>query len=271
MSKFRVVALLAMLHFYCTALYGQLVTNTAIAPSQLVQNTLLGGGVTAFNITYQGYPTAIGYFDGSNSNIGIAEGVVLTTGTASDSIDFGMQLGPFGPNDNSSAGFDNLTPGDPDLGAIGGAQSFNATILEFDFVPTGDTVKFNYVFASDEYLEFVNMGVNDAFAFWISGPGIVGSQNIALVPGTATPVTIDNVNSTTNAAYYTDNGDGMTAPQNTDPTVVQYDGFTVPLTAVAVVNPCDTFHIKIAISDIGDGIYDSGVLFSKPRVSQVTV
>lgn len=238
---------------------GQLVTNTTQTPQALVQNVLMGGGVTALNITYVGYPTAIGYFDGSNSNIGIGEGVILTTGTASDSLTFGTQLGPHGPNNSSGAGFDNLEPGDPDLATIGGAPSFNAAILEFDFIPTGDTVKFNYVFASDEYLEFVNLGVNDAFAFWISGPGIAGQQNIALIPGTTTPVTIDNVNDVTNPTYYIDNGDGFSPPQNTDSTVVQYDGFTTVLTAIAAVNPCDTFHIKIAISDIGDGILDSGV------------
>lgn len=267
MSTIRLVATLAALLFSVTSATAQLVTNTTISPAQLVQNTLLGGGVTAFNIQYSGYSTAIGYFDGSGSNIGLNEGVILTTGTASDSIVFGQQAGPFGPNNASGSGIDNLTPGDPDLGTIGGATSFNATILEFDFIPTGDTIKFNYVFASEEYLEFVNAGVNDAFAFWISGPGIVGQQNIALVPGTTTPVTIDNVNNVTNPAYYIDNGDGMTAPQNTDPTVVGYDGFTTVLQAVAVVNPCDTFHIKIAISDIGDGILDSGVFLEAESFS----
>jgi len=55
-------------------------------------------------------------------------------------------------------------------------------------------------------------GFNDIFAFLISGPGIVGTQNIALVPGTTTPVSIFNVNNVTNPAYYVNNGDGFTPP-----------------------------------------------------------
>ena len=239
--------------------YGQLVTNTTITPVNLVQNTLLGSGVTAFNIQYTGYSTAIGYFDATNSNVGLDEGLILTTGTASDSIDFGTQVGPYGPNDQSGHGIDNLAPGDNDLAALTNLQSFNAAVLEFDFIPTGDTVRFNYVFGSDEYMEFVGGGVNDAFAFWISGPGFGAPTNIALIPGTTTAVSIDDLNANVNNAYYIDNGDGLSPPQNADPTVHQYDGFTTVLTAIAAVNPCDTFHIKIAISDMGDGVVDSGV------------
>lgn len=268
MTLSRVSAILVATLFSISSASAQLVTTTGISAQSLVQNTLLGGGVTAFNITFTGVPTAIGHFDGSQCNVGLNEGIIITTGTARDSIDpFGDQLGPFGPNNSGSAGFDNFAPGDPDLALITGIQSFNAGVLEFDFVPTGDTVRFNYVFASDEYLEFVGGGINDAFAFWISGPGIPTPTNIALIPGTATPVTIDNVNNVTNAAYYIDNGDGVTAPQNTSATYIQYDGMTTVLTAEAVVTPCDTFHLKIAISDMSDGIYDSGVFLEARSLS----
>ena len=96
-------------------------------------------------------------------------------------------------------------------------------------------INFNYVFGSEEYPEFVNAGFNDAFGFFLSGPNPTGGmyvdQNLAIVPGTAnTPVSIFNVNNVSNSAYYVDNGDGFTAPQNSDPTVIQFDGFTTPLT-----------------------------------------
>ena len=117
--------------------------------------------------------------------------------------------------------------GDPDLltiansvpGLIG--QTFtvssteDAAILEFDFVPSSDTVTFNYVFASEEYLDFVNSSYNDVFAFLISGPGITGPYNsppgfpggainIAEVPNSipSLPITISTVNDTINSQYY---------------------------------------------------------------------
>ncbi len=251
----------SILLFICTLnSFAQLVTNSNVSPSDLVQNTLLGTGVNVTNITYTGDNDAIGYFDGSNTNIGLNSGIIMTTGTVENQTTlFGSQEGPFGPNDESGAGVDNNYPGDAQLETYAGMTTYNAAVLEFDFEATGSTVSFNYVFASDEYPEYVNEGYNDAFAFWISGPGISGSQNIALIPGTSTPVTIDNVNAGLNSSYFVNNGDGNSAPQNNDPTVVQYDGFTTVLTASATVQCGETYHIKLAIADVGDGIFDSGV------------
>ncbi len=257
--------------FISTFGMAQLVTNSNVSPNNLVQNTLLGAGVNAFNISYTGSNNAIGYFNGSSCNIGLASGIIMTTGTVRNETSlFGAQQGPFGPNDEPGAGIDNNEPGDGQLNAyVNGTDTYNASVLEFDFDATGSTVSFNYVFASDEYPEFVDAGYNDVFAFLISGPGIVGSKNIAIIPGTNTPVTIDNVNSGLNSSYYINNGDGNSAPQNNNSSLVQYDGFTTVLTASSEVQCGETYHIKIAIADAGDGAYDSGVFleggsFSSP-------
>ncbi len=256
---------------------AQLVTNSNVSANNLVQNTLLGSGVNAYNISYTGSNDAIGYFDGSNCNINLSSGIIMTTGTVRNQTSlFGAQEGPFGPNDEAGAGIDNNEPGDGQLAAYaGGNSTHNAAILEFDFDATGSVVSFNYVFGSDEYPEFVNAGYNDVFAFWISGPGISGNQNIAVIPGTSTPVTIDNVNSNSNSNYYINNGDGNSAPQNNNNTVVQYDGFTTVLTATSNVQCGQTYHIKIAICDVGDGSYDSGVFleggsFTSPSPMEVS-
>ncbi|MEM7038021.1 MAG: choice-of-anchor L domain-containing protein, partial [Bacteroidota bacterium] len=125
------------------------------------------------------------------------------------------------------------------------------------------------VFGSEEYDEYVCATFNDVFAFFISGPGIVGQQNIALVPGTTTPVAINTVNVgmpgqfgsagpgciTTNSQYYFQN--------NAAVTTVQYDGFTTSLVAKSAVMPCSTYHIKLAIADAGDGALDSGVFLEE--------
>ena len=253
---------------------AQLVTNSNASPNFLVQNTLLGGGVTATNISYTGEPDAIGSFNGSNSNIGLASGVIMTTGTVENVTNLlGTQQGPFGPNDTGSAGMDNSASGDPLLDGLSSATTEDAAILEFDFVAVGSNVSFNYVFASEEYLEFVNAGFNDVFGFFISGPNPLGGNysntNIALIPGTSIPVTIDNLNNISYSQYYNNNGDGSIAPQNSDVTVVQYDGFTDVLTAAADVVCGQSYHIKIAIADAGDGAYDSGVFLEAQSFTSV--
>ncbi len=239
--------------------FAQLTVNGSLTPLQLVQSILIGNGVSVSNVTYTGAPAAIGSFNGTASNIGIASGILLTTGNLTNAV---------GPNNLGGQGIDNNRSGDADLNIISGVTTFDASVLEFDFVPASDTLRFNYVFASEEYPEFVGGLVNDAFGFFISGPGISGpfssnSQNVAIIPGTTTPVTINDLNNgdndcdlggpngpCSNCQYYVDNCNGST---------VQYDGFTTPLTAMAVVACGETYHIKIAIADGGDGVYDSGV------------
>jgi gliding motility-associated-like protein len=243
---------------------AQLSTNSNVSANFLVQNTLLGGGVSATNVSYNGDVDAMGSFIGSNCNIGLNSGVIMTTGTVENSTTFlGAQQGPFGPNDNPGAGMDNGAGGDALLDGLSSASTEDAAILEFDFEAVGSSISFRYVFASEEYLEYVNAGFNDVFGFFITGQnpngGNYSSTNIALIPGTSTPVTIDNLNNISNSQYYNNNGDGNSAPQNSDNTVVQYDGFTDALTASADVVCGQVYHIKIAIADAGDGQYDSGV------------
>ncbi|MES2140699.1 MAG: choice-of-anchor L domain-containing protein [Bacteroidota bacterium] len=248
-----------VLLFISTFAKAQLTVSGALTPSQLVQTVLLGSGVTATNITYNGAPLAIGAFVGSSSNIGLAAGVLMTCGDITNAV---------GPNNASSSSIDNSLPGDPDLDQImSPTLSYDATILEFDFTPTSDTVKFRYVFGSEEYMEYVSTtpgGINDGFGFFISGPGITGpftnnAKNIALIPGTTLPVTMYNLNLNSNGAFYFDNGDGFGSGTAPNGQTVQYDGFTVPLIAVTGVQCGQVYHIKLAVADGGDGIIDSGV------------
>jgi gliding motility-associated-like protein len=245
--------------FLASQLKAQLTTSQALTPQQLVQNVLLGGGVTASNITYTGNLATRGTFNGVASNIGLPNGVLLTCGSNVNAI---------GPNNNSAINGSNGLAGDPDLDLImSPTNSFDATVLEFDFVPSSDTLRFRYVFGSEEYMEYVSTlpgGINDGFGFFISGPGITGpftnnAKNIALIPGTSLPVTMFNLNLNTNSAFYFDNGDGTGSGTAPDGATVQYDGFTVPLTAITGVQCGQTYHIKLAIADGGDGIIDSGV------------
>ncbi len=252
---------------------AQLIVNTGNTPAWYVQNVLLGGGVTVSNITFTaGNPNQIGEFNSAAANVGIAQGLILSTGDVNVAI---------GPNNSGSStvGSTGMSGTDPDLLAIAGASIFDQAILEFDFVPQGDTVKFNYVFASEEYPEYAppnSSSYNDAFGFFLSGPGIAGpysngAVNIALIPNTTLPVSITNINAVTNNAYYVSNGDGFTSPYNSNPQYIQFDGKTVRLTAVYPVQCGQTYHIKIAIADAGDGSFDSGVFLEAGSFSSNAV
>jgi gliding motility-associated-like protein len=223
-------------------------------PAQLVQNTLVGYGVTVSNVTFTGSAQAMGKFvNGGTTNIGFTSGIVITSGSATNVI---------GPNTSGSTGTNTNGGSDPQLAALVSGTVYDAAALEFDFVPISDTIKFRYVFGSDEYPEFSNSSYNDVFGFFISGPNPNGgnyvNKNMAIIPGTTnTPVSINNINNGTsnsgpcmNCAYYVNNTNGLT---------IEYDGLTVVMTAWALVTPCVSYHFKAAIGDVGDHIYDSGV------------
>jgi PKD repeat protein len=240
--------------------YSQLTVNNSLTPQQLVQNILAGTGVQISNVSYSGAAISIGSFDGTSSNIGFPGGLILSTGNIADAV---------GPNNSGSSGEDNNQPGDLDLDVITSNDTYDAAVLEFDFVPVSDTIKFNYVFGSEEYMEFVNGGVNDGFGFFISGPGINGpfannAENLALIPGTSQFVTIDNVNEDLNGQFYFNN-------ENPAGQSVQYDGFTLPLQAISQVQCGQTYHLKIVIADAGDGVWDSGVFLEAGSLSSTDV
>lgn len=222
--------------------------NSGLKAEDLVNN-LLGEGVTVSNVTLTGANLSAGTFTGGEGILGFENGIILSTGN----IAFVR-----GPNEFDDVTAVNDLPGDPDLDAlIPGFQTFDATVLEFDFVPETGIVQFEYVFTSDEYNEFVNTEFNDVFGFYVNG------ENIALIPGTTTPVSINNVNNgnpfgtnASNPEYYINNdlndGGGQI---NTE-----MDGLTVVLTATAEVNPDETNRIKMAIADAGDWSLDSNVI-----------
>lgn len=250
---------------------AQITVDNSLTPAQLVQDVLLGSGVSVSNVTFTGNADMRGTFDGT-SNLGMDEGIILATGSISIAA---------GANTQTSASGGGGVSGDTDLNALISDITYDAAVLEFDFVPSSDTVRFFYVFGSEEYPEFVCSSFNDVFAFFLSGPnpggGNYNNENIAKIPGTNIPVAINTVNSGTPGGSYPSSGCQSLAysslyTDNSGGTTIQYDGFTHVLEASATVVACSTYHIKIAIADVSDGNYDSGVFlqaksFSSPAVS----
>ena len=204
---------------------------------------LVGPGVTVSNIRYTGAPVAGGTFTGGSGIIGFENGVILSSGDIASVP---------GPNDAGGTTTNNGQPGDPDLNALIPQNTFDAAVLEFDFECTGtQTISFQYVFTSEEYNEFANTNFNDVFAFFLNG------TNIALLPGSGNPVSINNVNcgnpfagAGPNCTEYINNECGSRD--------TEMDGLTVVFTATAAINP-GVNTIKLAIADAGDSVLDSNV------------
>lgn len=254
---------------------------TANVPAQDLVGTLTGSGITTLNANLNCPSTANGLFEVTGINtLGIDSGIVLSTGY----VDFAPTVGSVvGPNDGVISGPTAPTNGannDPDLQSLVPGRSIrDVCYLEFDFVPIGDSINFDFVFASSEYWDFSCSSYNDVFGFFISGPGITGTQNIALIPGTNIPIM---VNSTTNgpspgqslsncssigpgspfSQYYNDNRNGPT---------ISFGGYTDVFTAKAAVQACDTYHLKLAIADVGDDILDSGVFLKAGSLSSIGI
>lgn len=242
------------LFLFCTNAEAQLFVDTSFTAQEMVMDFFHHPDtcVAISNVTYTGDSEAVGFFDGSASNIGLDAGIMLATGSIFNAI---------GPNDHTSAGNAFFTPGDSDLEAIiGGSLTTDAAVLEFDLSSTESVIEFRYVFASEEYPEYVGSPFNDAFAFIVTGPGFTGPQNIALVPGGSTPVAINNVNDGINPGFYTNNDGGTT---------IQYDGFTTVLAAPMNLIPFETYHVKLVVADIGDSLLDSGIFIGVQSLCEI--
>lgn len=259
--------------------FAQLST-TVLTPQEAVE-LMLGDGIIVSNVTFSGNAEQIGSFTADGTNLGISSGFMMASG------DIAVGLGP---NDESACtiGGGNFGASDPDLDQLDGLTHNDAAILEFDFVATGDTAFFRYVWASEEYPEYSGAGgcgnVSDVFGFFLSGPGINGpfsnnAINIALIPGTEDFVSIFNLNGGCEGTampgdadcnyceYYVNNGDGFTSPYNGSDEYVQYDGFTLVLTAIAVLECGQSYHIKLALADVSDTAFDSAVFIETDSFS----
>ncbi len=252
---------------------AQLTTQGGIPAIQLVQNNWLGQGVTLVDASFSGAPGAIGSFNAVNTNLGLDQGIIFTTGTISDNGN-----GPHGPNNREDAGIDTGYPGTTLLASQTGPDTYDAAAIDIDFIPLGDEIEFEYVFASEEWPTYFSSGYNDAFGIFLSGPGINGMVNIATLPGGG-PVSIPNINNgqtntgpCQNCQYYVANGDGSIGPYNGSSYYLQYNGFTTPLTARAQVQCGQQYHLKIIVVDAVSTSHDSGLfLKANSLTSEVPV
>lgn len=227
-------------------LAGSLLAVTGVAQAVLVTNNtnavalaaaITGAGITVSNATLTtNTDLPSGTFTGGAASVGFDSGIVLTTGTTACVA---------GPNNQS--------------GCTGGG---NSTVLGFDFTSTTGQIFFQYVFASEEYNEYVGSVFNDSFKLFLNG------VNIAQLPAGAGFVTINNVNCLANSTYYRNNSSGGPTGCTNLGLDIQYDGLTVVLTATGTV-AAGLNHFDFDISDVGDSSLDSGVFIKAGSFSGI--
>ena len=230
----------------------------ALTPDDLVL-AILGPGISYSNVQYKGSPLAAGTFSSGDGIIGFDSGIVLGTGTIKSVV---------GPNKSDTTTTNLRQPGDADLEQLSKGTR-DATTLEFDFIPAYEQLTFQYVFTSEEYNEFANSPFNDVFAFLLNG------SNVALIPGTNIPVSINTINggkpyetNSQNPQFYRNNDLDDPGPATIN---TEMDGLTVVLSVQAKVKVGQTNHIKLAIADVGDASLDSNVFIRTGSFTSVDV
>jgi hypothetical protein len=202
--------------------------------AQGTPDSLLGPGVSKVTDSTTGSAQQWGHVDGFVPG---KKTWVLSTGLVSDAVGTPDQF----------ASTDLGLPGDPDLTALAGYSTHDATSYQVTVIPSASTLHVRYVFASEEYPEYVGSQFNDVMAVYVNG------KNCAMVPGTGTPVSINTINDHMNSSYYVDNSTGAAGYHTT------MDGLTVPLTCSVPVTPGQPVTVRIAVADTSDGVFDSAV------------
>lgn len=245
--------------FFCSASAQYISTDESRTPLQLIEDVLINSGCASVsNVSVSGgfFPTgekSYGYFNANGSTFPFQEGVMLSTGKIVSGI---------GPNTSlSDDGSDPSWTGDNDLNqALNINNTYNATVLEFDFVPLGNQISFEYIFSSEQYLANPSAnqcGYTDGFAFLLREASSSSYTNLAVIPNTNIPVKVNTVRGPgticppANPEYF----DAFNSPQH--PT--NYNGQTKVLTAKSTVIPGTTYHIKLVIADQGNYRYDSAI------------
>ena len=258
---FRYIILIILI-FNCSSLKSQVFRiDTDYKAKELIEKYFLSknhDGIKIRDIKYSGMKNARGLFVYSSEYGDLPRnGIVLSTGNAIDAM---------GPN-NEIASTDNHYKGDKDLSNINNSKTFDSSILEFDFMSLTDSINFVFQFASEEYPEYVKKGVSDIFGFFITDLVTGKKNNIAILPNTNIPITIDLINNEKNSEYYVSNNyeykyDGGLERDKQfyeNQYLFNFSGYTKPILSGIKLEPFKWYHFKIAIADIGDRKYDSWI------------
>lgn len=247
-----------------TSAKSQMVVDTTHTPDYLVKNILAGksSNIEIDNVSFIGDNASIGIFKlNLKYNDLIRKGIIMSTGNVYDAI---------GPNNSANKSSETYINSDKDLNKIINGNTFDAAILEFDFISYSDSISFSFFFASEEYPEYVDKNVNDVFAFFLINEDLKIKNNLALLADGETPISIDNISANKNSEYFIMNGRWSDSnilqwennmQQGELAYTFQFDGFSTLLHVGSKVIPNTKYRLKLAIADVGDRLYDSAVFF----------
>lgn len=252
---------LVVLSFFTCVMFSQniQVDNNTYTPQELIEDILINSdcisNVVVTNVVggnFGGTDQSYGYFDATGTSFPITSGLVLSTGRLSNV-----------PGPNTSLSDDDASgwSGDADLEtALGENNTYNATVLEFDFQSISNQISFRYLFASEEYQEgdANTCQYSDLFGFLIRPASASNYTNIALVPGTNTPVKVTTVHSGIPGSCQPIN-ENYFGGWNNSVAPINFNGQTAVLTASANIIPNETYHVKLVIADEANYRYDSAV------------
>lgn len=236
---------------------GIVVDTTSLTIPQLVHGVLMQNSCSNENNFLFSSHKGIGSFTNTNPNFPFKNGIIIRNGIAKYSegsytgLNLSSQISSFSDVDlqtisNNSSQTGNIT----DIGFI-----------QFDFTPLSNSFSFDFLFASNEYGEY-QCGFSDVFAFLLTDLTTNDQTNLAVIPGTYTPVTVKNIRDSANNSSCLSNNPTLFSKYNiTDPSTsaTNLKGETVLLTASSTVIPNRTYRIKLAIGDYYDSNYDSAV------------
>lgn len=235
-------------------LFGATITTTTDATALV--NAILGSGVTIVGTPTLTFASANqqGIFSGAFAELGFDSGIVLSSGEVDGTKIFAPNEGTIetigGVDGEPDVNYNLGGEGHPDLDDVAGGFTYDANVLTFSFLlETDATLFFNFVFASEEYIDFVGQNYNDSFAFFLNG------QNIALIAGV--PVGVDTVNPNINGEYYINNIQNDSGLPNANLNI-RFDGLTRVL-QVRQELTAGTHQISLMIADTLDDAFDSAV------------
>lgn len=261
--------------FLSSAIHAQLNIRLTKDPDSLVKKVLVGklSNVEIENVKYSGYRNAVGLFRWKlKYNTIIPKGIILATGTITNAL---------GPNNTQGASHSSTNAAvDEDIKLLTKEKTFDGAVLEFDFMVPSDSVSFNYFFASEEYPEYVDKGVNDVFGFFLIDSNSMQKTNLAVLQPGNLPIAVDNINDHKNSDRFISIGTAyegeLSAWRNNMKAGelaydMQYDGMTTLLHAGAKVIPFHKYHLKMSIADVGDDQYDSAIFIEAESFKSVGI
>lgn len=256
---------LFLLLFFSITVFGQqIIVDTSSYTSTELTSLLLESSCIDFSNVSSSSSSSVAYFNANGSGFSLQEGIIIRNGNAQftegpyTGLNISTQI-----NSNSDAELQQISSLTGQTGPI-----TDVAFLQFDFISQSTDFNFNFLFASNEYGEW-QCGFSDIFAFLITDLNTNTTTNLAIIPGTTTPVSVKDVRDTANNTSCPSVNPSFFDTYNVgNPnSIMNMRGYTQQMTASAVIQPNTPYRIRLVIGDYSDESYDSAVFIESGSFS----